>query len=54
LPLRYQALMSQLRKSSSVVSPLFVDSSVVTSGGKKEQGPTATLAFPAFLALWFV
>jgi hypothetical protein len=24
------------------------------SGGKKEQGPPATLAFLAFLAMWFV
>jgi len=24
------------------------------SAGKNEQGPTAALAFPAFLALWFL
>jgi hypothetical protein len=27
---------------------------LVPAGGKKEQGPTATLAFLAFLAMWFV
>ena len=26
----------------------------VSLGGKKGQGPTATLAFLAFLAMWFV
>ena len=31
-----------------------IDSSLAPSGGKKEQSPTAALAFLAFLAMWFV
>jgi hypothetical protein len=31
-----------------------IDAPSAPSGGKKEQGPTATLAFLAFLAMCFV
>jgi hypothetical protein len=43
-----QALMARVKKGNPIDAPS------APSGGKKEQGPTATLAFLAFLAMWFL
>jgi hypothetical protein len=40
--------------AAAILREAIVESSVARSGGKKEQGPTATLVFLAFLAMWFV